>query len=245
MRLAVLADIHGNAPAFRAVLRDMDVLGLSEAVVLGDHVSGPLDAAGTAAVLMERGFPAIRGNHDRYLIEQSPAEMGPSDAVAHAQLSLAQLDWLAERPPVLWIGDGVFCCHGTPTDDSRYWLERVDPDGRVRAATLEEVEREAEGLSADLILCAHSHIPRVLRLTDGRVIVNPGSIGCPAYDDDEPIYHRMQTGTPNASYAIVDGSPGAWSVTTRSVPYPTAEASALARQHGREDWARALTTGWL
>lgn len=79
MRFAVLADIHGNALALDAVLRDMDKLGVSTAVNLGDFFSGPLEAGRTASLLMARGFPSIRGNHDRYLIGQDPSEMGPSD----------------------------------------------------------------------------------------------------------------------------------------------------------------------
>jgi predicted phosphodiesterase len=64
MKFAVLADIHGNALALEAVLKDMDQLGLSTAVNLGDFFSGPLDAAKTASLLMDRDFLSIRGNHD-------------------------------------------------------------------------------------------------------------------------------------------------------------------------------------
>ncbi|MFQ6549462.1 metallophosphoesterase family protein [Aestuariibius sp. 2305UL40-4] len=245
MRFAVLADIHGNALALEAVLRDMEGLGLSEAVNLGDCFSGPLDAGATATRLLERDFPTIRGNHDRYLIEHDPSEMAPSDKVAFDQLEQKHLDWIAALPSTMTIHETVFLCHGTPTSDQTYWLERVEQDGMVRSATLDEVEREADGLEADLILCAHTHIPRNIRLRDGRVVVNPGSVGCPAYDDDVPVYHHMQTGTPNASYAVIEGAPGDWRVMFRSVPYAWDEASALAAKRGREDWARALATGWF
>lgn len=76
-------------------------------------------------------------------------------------------------------------------------------------------------------------------------MVNPGSIGCPAYDDTHPVYHQMQTGSPNASYAIVEQGAAGWVVTFRSVPYASEAASALAASRGRPDWARALATGWL
>lgn len=245
MKFAVLADIHGNADALRAVLDDMAALGLQAAVNLGDCFSGPLDAGATADLLLARGFPAIRGNHDRYLIEQAPDEMGPSDRTAYDQLDPEPRDWLAGLPPALWLREDIFLCHGTPSSDCAYWLERVNPDGSVRSATLDEIEAEAAGLEARLILCAHTHIPRVLRLRDGRVIVNPGSIGCPAYDDTRPVSHQMQTGTPNASYAIVEEGPSGWIVAFRSVPYDATAASALAASRGRPDWARALATGWL
>lgn len=245
MRFAVLADIHGNADAFRAVLEDMDALGLTTAVNLGDFFSGPLNAGQTAALLMERDFISIRGNHDRYLIEQDPSDMGPSDKSAFDQLSAAHLAWIKELPETGMVLEDVFACHGTPRDDNTYWLERVEKDGRIRAATLAEIQAEADGIEASLILCAHTHIPRCIRLPDGRTIVNPGSIGCPAYDDDMPVYHYMQTGTPNASYAVIEATPQGWSVSHRSIPYASDKASALAARGGRDDWARGLATGWF
>lgn len=245
MRFAVLADIHGNAHALEAVLQDMDKHGLSMAVNLGDFFSGPLDAAKTASLLMERDFPSILGNHDRYLIEKNPNEMGASDKVAFDQLDKSHLEWMSSLPKTKTLFDDVFLCHGTPTSDSTYWLERVEENGRVRSATLQEIKTEAEGVDAGLILCAHTHIPRCIRLPDGRTVLNPGSVGCPAYDDDLPVYHYMQTGTPNASYAVVEGQGQCWSVSFRSVPYFSDKASELAAKNGRPDWARSLATGWF
>ena len=245
MRLAVLADIHGNSSALAAVLADMRELGVSAGVNLGDHFSGPLDAFGTAELLIAQDFQSIRGNHDRWLVENDPSKMGPSDQVAHAQLNHTHFDWLKALPPTLQVFQDIFLCHGTPKSDLTYWLERVEPDGSVRRSTLEEIDAEALGLDASLVLCGHTHIPRLVRLADGRIVVNPGSVGCPGYDDDTPVHHVMQTGTPNASYAIVEKNAGEWLTTFRSVPYDANRMINLARSNGREEWAQALATGWL
>lgn len=245
MRFAVLADIHGNADALRAVLADMDALGVTAAVNLGDFFSGPLNASETASLLMERGFPSIRGNHDRYLIEQEPSDMGLSDKCAFDQLDAEHLDWIKSLPQTRSVFEDVFMCHGTPRSDSTYWLERVENDGVVRLATLAEIEAEAEGIDASLILCAHTHLPHSVQLSDGRTILNPGSVGCPGYDDDAPVYHQMQTCTPNASYAVVERTEKGWLTDIRSVPYASDTASALAARNGRPDWAHALKTGWF
>lgn len=245
MRFAVLADIHGNALALSAVLRDMEVLGVAEAVNLGDCFSGPLEAGAVARILRDRGFPTIRGNHDHYLITQAPDDMGPSDRVAHDQLTQADLDWIEGLPETRMIHGEVFLCHGTPTSDCTYWLERVEGGGTLRPATLDEIEAEAVGIKASLILCAHTHLPRCVRLRDGRVIVNPGSVGCPGYDDDRPVYHVVETGTPSASYAVVEKTRQGWDVTFRLVPYDHEAASAMAARQGRADWARVLATGWF
>ncbi len=245
MKCAVLADIHGNSAALSAVLADMAKLGVQDAVNLGDHFSGPIDAAGTAKILLERNFPSIRGNHDRYLLDQDPADMGPSDRVAFEQLTDEHIAWLKELPATLEVFGNVFLCHGTPQSDETYWLERVNADGGIRRSSLDEIEAGAKEITSRLILCAHTHVPRVVRLRDGRVILNPGSVGCPAYDDTAPVFHLMETGTPQASYAIVEKNGTDWDVTFRSVSYDTEAMACLAERHGRDSWARALRTGWL
>lgn len=245
MKCAILADIHGNSAALSAVLADMSNLGVQEAVNLGDHFSGPLDATGTAKILMPLNFPSIRGNHDRYLLDQKPAVMGPSDRVAFDQLKHEHLAWLADLPATLEVFGDVFLCHGTPQSDETYWLERVTGEGGIRQASLTEIEAEANDIAAGLILCGHTHFPRISRLRDGRIVLNPGSIGCPAYDDTTPVYHQMQTGTPNASYAIAEKVGPQWDITFRSVPYDAEAMALLAERHGRPDWAQGLRTGWL
>ncbi|MEL7115953.1 MAG: metallophosphoesterase family protein [Pseudomonadota bacterium] len=243
-RFAAIADIHGNSAALKAVLDDIDALGITHTVNLGDHFSGPLDAEGTADVLIERQFPSILGNHDRWLLEQSPEQMGPSDRVAYDLLSDAHMGWLQGLPATLRIGD-VFVCHGTPLSDTTYWMEEVREDAFVGMASRVWIEDHAGDIDASLILCGHTHTARAVRLSDGRLLVNPGSVGCPGYDDDTPRFHEMQSGTPAAAYAILARCPHGWDVTFRQIPYDTVPMVALARQNGRAEWARAIETGWV
>ncbi len=70
MRFAVLSDAHGNLLALEAVLADLRGHAPDLALNLGDHVSGPLQAAATADLLMsQRDWVHVRGNHDRQMIE--------------------------------------------------------------------------------------------------------------------------------------------------------------------------------
>lgn len=245
MKFAAISDIHGNYAALEAVLADIQSQGIVDVVNLGDHLSGPLEAGRTADLLIEKALPSIRGNHDRLLVELQKTEMGESDAAAFAQLNEKHLDWLKSLPPTMIYRDDVFMCHGTPSSDTTYWMEKVTSDAQIIVASVNEIEGEAKGISCSLILCGHTHIPRVVRLRDGKTLVNPGSVECPAYDDDQPIYHHIQTGTPNASYAILERTPLGWSVSLRSVPYNNLVMSRLAETNGRQDWANALATGWL
>ena len=87
MRLAVIADIHGNLRALEAVQTDLHRHAPDLVLNLGDHLSGPLQAAGAADLLMQSNYLSIRGNHDRQLLDRSPEKMGLSDRAAFAQLT--------------------------------------------------------------------------------------------------------------------------------------------------------------
>jgi diadenosine tetraphosphatase ApaH/serine/threonine PP2A family protein phosphatase len=245
MRFAAMADVHGNHLALEAVLADIRALGIDEIINLGDMASGPLDARRTMDALMALDAIHVLGNHDRYLLDRPPERMGSWDRPAYAQLDAGHLDWLRAVPPTRLFRDRVFLCHATPDSDEVYWLETVLPDGTVRMASLETIEQAAKGITQSLMLCGHSHTARAVRLGDGRLIVNPGSVGSPGYRDTHPYPHVMEAGTPDARYAILEFTGGSWRVTFRHVPYDHAAMAALARRNGNREFASALATGWV
>jgi diadenosine tetraphosphatase ApaH/serine/threonine PP2A family protein phosphatase len=245
MRFAAIADVHGNYLALEAVIADIRALGIDTIVNLGDMASGPLDARRTMDALMALDAVHVLGNHDRYLIDRPPEKMGSWDRPAHAQLDAHHLDWLRAVPPTRVFRDQVFLCHAMPDNDEAYWLETVLPDGTVRMAALEAIERAAAGIAQRLILCGHSHLARAIRLSDGRLIVNPGSVGSPGYRDVHPFPHVVEAGTPDARYAILELASGSWRVTFRHVPYDHDTMAALALQNGQPELASALATGWI
>jgi predicted phosphodiesterase len=245
MRFAAIADVHGNYLALEAVVADIRAQGITEIVNLGDMASGPLDARRTMDALMTLGAVHVLGNHDRYLIDRPPEKMGSWDRPAHAQLDRSHLDWLRAVPPTRVFRDQVFLCHATPASDEVYWLETVLPDGSVRMASLEAIEQAANGITQSLILCGHSHLARAVRLRDGRLIVNPGSVGSPGYRDIHPYKHVVEAGTPDARYATLELADGGWQVTFRHVPYHYEAMAALARKNCQPELASALATGWI
>jgi predicted phosphodiesterase len=247
MKFAAIADVHGNASALEAVLADIAAQGFSDTdiVNLGDHVTGPMDAARTADILMKRSFVTIRGDQDRRLVElhrQGCKRMDLDSLSAH------HVEWLAGQPgSLLWRGE-ILLCHGSPANDARMWLDRVTEAGKIEASPLEVIEAElASGTSqnASLILCAHTHIPRVVRLRDGCLVVNPGSVGLPGYAGNDPVPHKVETGTPDACYAIIEKGSSGWRVTLRWVPYDHRPMAELARSRGAVSWASALSSGWI
>jgi hypothetical protein len=133
--------------------------------------------------------------------------------------------------------------HGTPGSDLEYWLETVIAPQGLRPATVDEVTARAAGVQAPLVLCGHTHVPRAMQLDDGRLIVNPGSVGLQAYDDDMPYPHLVENGTPHARYALLEKREYGWQVELLAVPYDWRPAAALAARNGRADWEIALRTG--
>ncbi|WP_322011783.1 metallophosphoesterase family protein [Paraburkholderia sp. J12] len=242
MKIAALSDIHGNLAALNAVLDDIRRQGADVIVNLGDILSGPLHASETADLLIPLAWPTIKGNHERQLLDTDPTRMGASDRFAHATLRSDQFAWLHALPATLQLDDDVLLVHGTPQDDLTYFLDTVTSNG-CRTATHDEVRRRAGDTDAALILCGHTHLQRSMKLADGRLVVNPGSVGLQAYEDERPFPHRMEMGSPHARYANVTRTALGWDVEFRSVAYDWSTAANLAAANGRPEWAVALRTG--
>ncbi len=240
--IAVIADIHGNVWALDVVLADIKQRGITTIINLGDHVYGPIAPAATIERLMREPMISISGNEDRCLF-LPPEQAGSfsSYAFTRSQLNAEQLAWLQALPPTAVVGD-IFCCHGTPTSDTTYMLETVT-EHSVSLMTTSQIERYVAGVSQSLIVCGHTHIPRAVWLPDGRLVVNPGSIGLPAYDDIEPYPHIMEAGSPHARYAILNQTANGWNVEHIALTYDWARAATACCQNGREDWAHWVETG--
>ena len=242
MRIAALSDIHGNLAALNAVLEDIQNQSVDLIVNLGDIASGPLQPSETVDLLMTLNLPTIRGNHERQLLEGDPARMGPSDQYAFGALRPDQLAWFASLPERLYIEDDGLLVHGSAQSDLTYFLETLDEHG-CRPATRDEVLARAAGADTQLVLCGHTHLPRTMKLADGRFIVNPGSVGLQAYSDVHPVAHNIEVGSLHARYAIVTKGADGWAAEFRAVDYAWEAAAVVAEQRGRADWAVALRTG--
>ncbi|MEU5579036.1 metallophosphoesterase family protein [Streptomyces huasconensis] len=178
--VAVLSDVHGVLPALEAVLAEPEVSAADRIVLTGDITAGPQPAE-VLDLLTSLGDRAvwISGNADRELVEY---RRGERDAIpdpiapwAAGQLREDHIDLLGGLPrslslPVRGLGKVLFC-HATPRDDE----EVVLVDSR-----LERWREVLGGLDADVrtVVCGHTHMPFV-RLVDGRLVINPGSVGMP------------------------------------------------------------------
>jgi predicted phosphodiesterase len=246
MRVALISDIHGNRWALEAVLDHIAGQRVDAIWNLGDILSGPLAPAETADLLIPLALVTIRGNHERQLLACEAAPGGPSDQHAYDHTEPRHRAWLRDLPAAATPRADIALCHGSPRSDLEPLLETVEGDGQ-RAATLDEIAPRATG-HARLIACGHTHVARAVRTADGRWIVNPGSVGLPAYDaerpDDPGARYYVDTGTPHAAYAIVDEAGPAWDVSFHRVRYDWETAAVTAERNRRPEWAHALRTGF-
>ncbi len=234
MRIAVISDIHGNFAALEAVLADIRTRGVDATVALGDFLSGPFDPLATADTLMASGIPCVRGNHDRWLLEgREPGLDWPADVLVRGMLSNGQVEWLKTIPPTRVFEGEVFMCHATPTDDVSFWMDQPTKTYGVLSMPPDHIEAMAEDIDYPVLLCGHTHVSRTLRLADGRLLLNPGSVGLP-----------FLLGSPDARYAIIEKRGSQWSAALLAIPYDREPAMAQAQRAGFPGFAKALRTGW-
>jgi predicted phosphodiesterase len=190
MRIAVLADVHGNLPALEAVLDEVDQIGVDRIVLLGDIAGGPMPAQ-TLDLLASLGDSAVwvHGNGERELLEGFDGEVpaGPAGEVVTACLPLlAQRHraLLADLPMTVTIDvDGLgptLFCHATPRRDDEFIL--VD-------SPIQRWEQVLHGVTEQVVICGHTHMP-FDRLVNQRRVINPGSVG-------------MAYGPPGAYWALL------------------------------------------
>ena len=169
--------------------------------------------------------------------------MSSSDAFAFDCLSPAQREWLGALPAQYGPHQGIVGVHGTPDDDNRYLLEEI-VEGQLVLAASATIETRLAGIEGNVVLCAHSHLPRLVYAPGGNLVLNPGSVGCPAYADATAPAHVSEVGSPHARYAVLTGRDDEWSAEFVALQYDWGAASKRAGENGRPEWARALATGF-
>ncbi len=216
MRVALISDLHGNAIALDAVLRDIDRVGADRTICLGDTATlgpSPVEVLGT---LRDLGIPCITGNHDAFLLE-------PTLLATYTQAPpiVAAVDWCRARLPPwalefvrgfvpgidvdLGNGASLQLFHGTP---------RSHMEDLLSTTSVEQTEEMLGTRRATVMAGGHTHV-QMLRQHRGTLLLNPGSVGAPF---KEFVDHAPPTIMPYAEYATVDAEGGGVQVTLRRVP---------------------------
>ena len=178
-RVVVLSDVHGNAVALEAVLREVATVAPDLVVFGGDLTWGPLPEETRALVRpLERSAIFVRGNAERALAEAARAD-GSGDVLdegvrwmlaRHSRSTRAFLAAFVEAAVVEIDGLGaVRFCHGSPRSDEEL-ITFETPERRMRALM--------EGVGERVLVSAHTHI-QFDRTVAGIRSINPGSVGMP------------------------------------------------------------------
>lgn len=204
MRLAVLADIHGNLAALEAVLEDLQTQGVDEIVVAGDTVNVLPDSKMCWDRVVSLGCPLLRGNHERYVYDYGTPEASPDWAterfklLAWMQRQFAVQDLEVMRSlPLTHRLPKLLITHATPRNEFESVFETTPP----------HVLREMFGSTTEpFILRGHNHVWREHRW-DGRVLVTIASVGLP------------MNGIRDAQYALLTQTREGWQLEPQYVPY--------------------------
>lgn len=219
-RIAVLADIHGNAAALEAVLHAARGAGATQLVVLGDLVGYYYEPGRVLDLLASWPSTIIRGNHEDLLgvwlagdettRETIRAQYGSGFGACESDLPASTLSWLQHLPHPYRTavgGSEALFSHGHPAAIDRY----VYPDSVDGALSTDEID------GAEIVWLAHTHYPVNAGISGVR-ICNPGSVGQPRDRD------------PRASWALWE--PAVGKVTWHRTPY---DQSALLREIAKRD----------
>jgi len=230
MELGLISDVHGNQPALEAVLADMP--DVDRIYHCGDAVGYNPFPHRVLETFATEGIISIQGNHDRKISTnidsmgtatepeaRNDAEFRPSDLAraagvwTHEQLDAEEMEYLANLPAELNIENGdVKLVHGKPGDqDGRLYPEDYGP--RLFG-------------DESILVHGHTHVQHAERF-DGRLLVNPGSVGQP------------RDGDPRAAYAVINVE--TTSVTLHRISYPIEEVVSKIQQTPLPD----LLSRWL
>jgi predicted phosphodiesterase len=213
MRIAVLADVHGNAPALRAVLAELDGASADAIVVAGDVVGGPQPRE-ALELLAARPEPVrwLAGNAEHEALGVLAGRAVVDDPPGRAaRWSAAAIDarWEAELAswPIRDALDGVLFCHGSPRQVDEV-LTRATPDDVLRDAFA--------GVGESLVVGGHTH-QQVHR--DG--YVNAGSVGRPYEGRPGAFWLLLEDGAPHLRETGYDLEAAAGEL--RATGYPDVE----------------------
>jgi predicted phosphodiesterase len=240
MRIALLADIHGNLPALAAVMVELERLQPDYVVLDGDLINGAPFSAEVIEVVRATDWVVVRGNHEFYYLDfGTPRALPGSEDPSR----WGQLHWVVER---ITPEQGAYL--GMLPDERTLYIPGAQPvkvahgvPGRNRvgffvAQPEATIAHELMGIQEATVISAHTHV-QIDRHIHGQSdaapdlyadphsvlgsnadaehhwhLINPGSVGLPL------------NGDPSAQFALLESvpetvEPGGWRATHMRVGY--------------------------
>lgn len=211
MRLAILADIHGNIDAANAVFEDIESFSPDIVITAGDMIGGGPDPKSVLELVEEKSDFVVRGNHEELTLGVNSGEIGTD--FTYARIALAEAEMIGEtwmkriammpnHRIIALTGDVDVCvAHGIPNNTRKTILHNSREDDLNRSAELQgrylsrsELMAMLEKVSVSLFITAHSH-SQFTRAFPATSVLNPGAVA------GEFCYSKRQV---LAEYAIAD-----------------------------------------
>ncbi|MFZ5969269.1 MAG: metallophosphoesterase family protein [Bacillota bacterium] len=218
MKFAVISDIHGNADALEAVLKDIESKRVDVIYCTGDIVGyGPYPNQVVERIRCNE-IPTVRGNYDHSVGSNTAVcgcrfEDGKKEEVGVQSLIWSQGNttsqnkkWLSMLPVQIWLelsNRKILFVHGSTRTDKEYLFED--------SAALEEIAEEA---NFDILICGHTHKP-FHKTVKGIHFINAGSVGKP----------KHKPGDPRGTYVIVNVEEDSVQVSIEYVSYDYEKAA--------------------
>lgn len=223
MRIALLSDVHGNRPAFEAVLADVDAAGVDAIWCLGDLVGYGAEPDACVALARERCDVCLAGNHDLVVTgDIDIKDFSPGAAIAaqwtRDTIGPDALEFLRGLRPVDESHE-VCAYHASPRDPVwEYVLSGTQADGcmdamaaRIGAVGHSHVALFFQRDGGREVVGATAPAGTELDVSSGEWLVNPGGVGQPRDGDARAAWLLLDTGD--------------WVASWRRVEYPIDEAA--------------------
>jgi predicted phosphodiesterase len=224
-RIAVFSDVHGNLPALKATLKDIEDRDVDQVFCLGDLVDCAPWTNEVIELIRTSHITCLMGNHDERIAFDLPLFRLKKHSIQEAEareLAIAYTrrtvsdrskDYLAGLPAQLSLGfdlngqkRNLLMVHGSPRSNDEYIYPNHDAQDLI---TMMDENR------ADILMMGHTHQSFIREEElEGRIVINCGSVG------------RSKEGEPLASYALLELSPSGINAEIVKLPYPVTETIA-------------------
>lgn len=200
MRIAVLADIHGNLPALEAVIDQIESIQPDYVVVNGDLINGVPFSTEVIDRVRALGWIVVRGNHEFYYLDfgTERAVPGCEDATRWGQLH-----WLIEH---ITPAQGAYLA--MLPDERTFYLPGTQPlrmahgvPGRNRVGFHNEqadaqIAAEIQSIPERTFVSAHTHVQ-----IDRHIRIDVDRNSTLQFDPHAAIYASSRVGASSNGHA--------------------------------------------
>lgn len=188
MKIGIITDIHNNLTALKTIITQFNRLNCDKIICCGDIIGiGPYPEETVQYLMQIPNLIAVRGNHERYLVEGMPAQY-PNDEQMdydemlhhrweHSMLSDKSIDFLkklTDRIDIILENRRISIMHYSMDEHGRYVNYTPNPSE-------DDLLKMFSDIDGDIILFGHDHDRMILNKNE-KWYINVGSLGCPAKD---------------------------------------------------------------